>query len=228
MRIYPLFFLLLLLTMSGCQSMARDRSQSVAIDALLQLSWAHLHAGRHQAALPLLDHAEQLAPWDVRVRTARAEWYRQRGDLDEAVAMYRAYWPEDAAMALAFGQWLADQSSDQDLELAVRVLSRAVDQTGYSGQAEALLWRGRVNRRLGHWKMATEDLKRALALDPWAEQSASELMAVYLDQGHSDQAHALLSEWQTERPDDPAILQMRLAWAAYLERMRRINPRFGS
>ncbi len=227
MRAYLLICCLAILGLSGCQSVLQSRPQKPPVEALVDLSWSHMDAGRHHVVGPLLDYAERFDPQNMMVKAARAEWHRTRGEDDAAVKLYQRFWNREPVIAMAYGRWMLNDANPTNLAHTVKVLDRAVADVDLERRSESLMLRSEAYHRQGDLALAAQDLQEVLRLDVATGKARLQLMEIYLGQGQPTAAYELFSQWHTKYPDDPTVQQMASIWADYLGRVRRFNPSFG-
>ncbi|MFN0245078.1 MAG: protein kinase domain-containing protein [Planctomycetota bacterium] len=167
-------------------------------------------------AMNAVTEALALPCHDAEALSARAEVYVAKGDIDTALADYRASAQADATFVeprVAMGWLYFDRG---ELEGAEKSFADAAALDARS--ASAIAGRGALAWRRGDAPTASERFDEALALDPASARASRYVGRVRLDRGDADGAITALVE---AKRNDPRSAET-LAWLgeAYLARQR--------
>ncbi len=170
-------------------SASADRPRMLALEALGEMG-----RGNTAKAVTLFEEARALTPKDPAMLANLGAAYQRNGDLAKAVAVLRqaaADAPENPVIAMNLGrvylrQALADSAA---LEFA-----RAA---AHGGGAEALRVLAATERQRQNWAGAAAALERVIALEPKDLASRSDLGAVYLQAGRTQDAIRVLEALTT-------------------------------
>lgn len=165
-------------------SATADRPRMLALEALGELG-----RGKTAQAVTLFEEARGLAPNDPAMLANLGAAYQRNGDLGKAVETLRhaaTLAPGNPAIAMNLGRvYLRSSHPDS----AATEFRRAA---ANGGGVEALRVLAATERQEKHWDAAAAALQQVIALDPSDQASHSDLGAVYLQAGRTQDAIAVL------------------------------------
>jgi tetratricopeptide (TPR) repeat protein len=219
------------------EAIDRGVPDDVAEEIYEAVAKGHMAAYRLRDAWMCLDVWLQWRPNAPHARMMRASIFEQTGDLDQAVADYRAVieiWPEHRDAQIRLGQVLLRMRAYQEAREVFQARVEAVPD-----DAEALLGLAQSERWLGNDSEAKRRAEAAMALglSPYHQGLAlEELGRALLKEGKHEEAIAALTKALTLAPGEGLIhhaLGMALARAgrtdearAHQERLRHIQAEY--
>ena len=174
--------------------------------------------GQHDLAVENFARIEPDDPAYVSAELGRAEVLRKSGDTEGAIAVMRALAERPDAMPIVHVT-LGDTLRDLDrYEEALEAYDAALEKLG--GSDPETLWivhfsRGVTQERLGNWKAAEADFRRALELNEGQPQVLNYLGYSLVERHEElDEALAMIERAAEARPDSGYIVDS-LGWALY-------------
>jgi len=177
-------FVVGMLFVAGCTT-TTDREKQDSNDASgynAQLGLAYINQGRYDLAMAKLKKAIEQDPDNAFAQHYIAELYRRLGEFDEADTHFKKALdlaPDNAPLMNNYGVYLCD---DKKYKKAYRYFNKVLDDPLYPAKGSVYENIGLCAQTEGNIKMAEENLRFALRLNPQAPKSLLSMAQISFDQ----------------------------------------------
>ena len=188
----------------------------VAVERRPDHSLAYSNLGRTLVLLNRFEEAEgvlrtalELDPRNATAHQNLGEALRRQKRYEEAIAKYRAALAIKGDYAAAHGGLGAVLFELERYEESFAALERALAlDPGAPSAGKTALFAGRAARKLGRFRAAEAQFRKAAALSPRSAEPLLELSNLLFAQDRADEAEEYLRRARESRPNDPLTLHM--------------------
>ena len=197
-----LFFVILVILLSGCVSQPSQRFQSDNFDQQeaaknrISLGLTYLKNGNYQQAKANLDKALEYAPRMADAHYSVAYYYQLVGDNQRADASFREaldYDPRNADIANSYGAFLCQVGRYEE---SIQQFKKALNNPQYAGSAETYENMAICANSDGQTEQAIELLQKALNYQPGRLKSLLLLAELYIGSQQWELAQRTLETYQ--------------------------------